>query len=312
MPSRRRFLLDGGLAAASLLIPRQALRASEKAPDRVELTILHTNDVHSRLEPFPADAGANAGRGGIAARASLISAVRREREHVLLLDAGDIFQGTPYFNIFGGEPEIKAMTLMGYDASIMGNHDFDSGIGNFATQLGRHASFPIVMCNYDFSGTPMENLHMPWKVIRKGPLRIGITGVGIELAGLVPDSLYGNTKYNDPIREASRCAELLKKEKKCDMVVCLSHLGDMYKDGKVSDEVLAKESEHIDLVIGGHTHRFFDVPRVYRNRAGSEVVVNQVGWGGLRLGRLDYTFIGGRGKKFEGSKSLSIGKKQAD
>ncbi len=312
MPSRRRFLLDGGLAAASLLIPRQALQASEKAPDRVELTILHTNDVHSRLEPFPADAGANAGRGGIAARASLISAVRREREHVLLLDAGDIFQGTPYFNIFGGEPEIKAMTLMGYDASIMGNHDFDSGIGNFATQLGRHASFPIVMCNYDFSGTPMENLHMPWKVIRKGPLRIGITGVGIELAGLVPDSLYGNTKYNDPIREASRCAELLKKEKKCDMVVCLSHLGDMYKDGKVSDEVLAKESEHIDLVIGGHTHRFFDVPRVYRNRAGSEVVVNQVGWGGLRLGRLDYTFIGGRGKKLEGSESLSIGKKQAD
>lgn len=312
MPSRRRFLLDGGLAAASLLIPRQALRASENAPDRVELTILHTNDVHSRLEPFPADAGANAGRGGIAARASLISAVRREREHVLLLDAGDIFQGTPYFNIFGGEPEIKAMSLMGYDASIMGNHDFDSGIGNFATQLGRHASFPIVMCNYDFSGTPMENLHMPWKVIRKGPLRIGITGVGIELAGLVPDSLYGNTKYNDPIREASRCAELLKKEKKCDMVVCLSHLGDMYKDGKVSDEVLAKESEHIDLVIGGHTHRFFDVPRVYRNRAGSEVVVNQVGWGGLRLGRLDYTFIGGRGKKLEGSESLSIGKKQAD
>jgi len=312
MPSRRRFLLDGGLAAASLLIPRQALRASEKAPDRVELTILHTNDVHSRLEPFPADAGANAGRGGIAARASLISAVRREREHVLLLDAGDIFQGTPYFNIFGGEPEIKAMTLMGYDASIMGNHDFDSGIGNFATQLGKHASFPIDMCNYDFSGTPMENLHIPWKVIRKGPLRIGITGVGIELAGLVPDSLYGNTKYNDPIREASRCAELLKKEKKCDMVVCLSHLGDMYKDGKVSDEVLAKESEHIDLVIGGHTHRFFDVPRVYRNRAGSEVVVNQVGWGGLRLGRLDYTFIGGRGKKLEESQSLSIVKKQAD
>jgi 5'-nucleotidase len=312
MSSRRRFLLDGGLAAASLLIPRQALRASEKAPDRVELTILHTNDVHSRLEPFPADAGANAGRGGIAARASLISAIRRERENVLLLDAGDIFQGTPYFNIFGGEPEIKAMTLMGYDAAIMGNHDFDSGIGNFATQLGKHASFPIVMCNYDFSGTPMENLHMPWKVIRKGPLRIGITGVGIELAGLVPDSLYENIKYKDPVREASRCAELLKKEKKCDMVVCLSHLGDMYKDGKVSDEVLAKESEHIDLIIGGHTHRFFDVPRVYRNRAGSEVVVNQVGWGGLRLGRLDYTFIGGRGKKLEESQSLSIVKKQAD
>ena len=312
MSSRRRFLLDGGLAAASLLLPPQLVMASESGPDRVELTILHTNDVHSRLEPFPADAGANAGRGGIAARASLIAQIRREREHVLLLDAGDIFQGTPYFNIFGGEPELRAMSLMGYDAAIMGNHDFDSGIENFAKQLGSHADFPILMCNYDFSGTPMENLHMPWKVIRKGPLRIGITGVGIELFGLVPESLYGNTKYKNPIQEANRCAHLLKKEKKCDMVVCLSHLGDSYRDDKVSDEVFAKESENIDLIIGGHTHRFFDAPRVYRNRAGVEVVVNQVGWAGLRLGRLDYTFATRGGKKLEDSQSLSIGKKQAD
>jgi 5'-nucleotidase len=312
MSSRRRFLLDGGLAAASLLMPRTLLHATDSAPDRVELTILHTNDVHSRLEPFPADAGANAGRGGIASRASLIASIRREREHVLLLDAGDIFQGTPYFNIFGGEPELRAMSLMGYDAAIMGNHDFDSGVENFAKQLSRHAEFPIVMCNYDFTGTPMETLHVPWKVVRKGPLRIGITGVGIELVGLVPDSLYGNTKYLNPIQEANRCAQFLRKEKKCDMVICLSHLGDAYKDDKVSDEVFAKQSEHIDLIIGGHTHRFFDVPRVYRNRAGAEVVVNQVGWAGLRLGRLDYVFTGGSGKKLENSQSLSIGKKQAD
>lgn len=300
------------MAAASLLMPNRLLRAEDRAPDLVELTILHTNDVHSRLEPFPADAGPNAGRGGVAARASLIANIRREREHVLLLDAGDIFQGTPFFNIFGGEPEIKAMSLMGYDAAVMGNHDFDAGIENFSTQLARHASFPIVMCNYDFTATPMESLHVPWKVIRKGPLRIGITGVGIELAGLVPDSLYGNTKYKDPIQSANGIAHLLKREKKCDLVVCLSHLGDLYKDGKVSDEVLAKESEDIDLIIGGHTHRFFDVPRVYRNRKGAEVVVNQVGWGGIRLGRLDYVFAGGRGRKLENSQSLSIGKKQPD
>ena len=312
MANRRKFLRDGGLAAASLLVSRPLLYAAQPPPSVASLTILHTNDVHSRLEPFPADAGANAGRGGVAARASLIASVRRETEHVLLLDAGDIFQGTPYFNIFGGEPELRAMSLMGYDAGIMGNHDFDAGVENFATQLSKHADFPIVMCNYDFSRTPMEDRFVPWKVIEKGPLRIGITGVGIELVGLVPESLYGNTKYKDPIVEATRQAEFLKKKKKCDFVVCLSHLGDSYRDGKVSDETMARESENIDLIIGGHTHRFFDAPRVYRNRAGSEVVVNQVGWAGLRLGRLDYEFTGGRGKKLKDFKSLPIVKKQAD
>jgi 5'-nucleotidase len=258
------------------------------------------------------DGGPNAGRGGVAARAAVISRIRRQEEHVLLLDAGDIFQGTPYFNIFKGEPEIKAMTQMGYEAAVMGNHDFDAGLENFALQVSSHAKFPIVIANYDFKDTPMEHLHVPYKIIKKGDLRIGITGVGIELTGLVPESLYGRTVYLDPIQAANRQASYLRNEKKCDLVICLSHLGDTYKDNKVSDEVLAKESENIDLILGGHTHRFFDVPRVYGNRKGSQVIVNQVGWAGLKLGRLDFSFEGSSRRKLDNVQAITIGKKSGD
>lgn len=312
MHNRRRFLRDTGLTAASLMIGRHAVASETGEPVSRRLTILHTNDVHSRLDPFPADAGSNAGRGGVAARTALIRRIRAEEEQVLLLDAGDIFQGTPYFNLFKGEPEMRAMSLMGYDAGIMGNHDFDAGIDNFATQLAAHGRFPIVMCNYDFSGTPMEHRHVPRMVIRKAGLRIGITGVGIELNGLVPEQLCGGTRYLDPLVHASREAEHLKKQLRCDLVICLSHLGDKYPDNKVSDEILARETSHIDLIIGGHTHRFFDAPRVYVNKLGQQTVVNQVGWGGLRLGRLDYVFEASGRRKLETYESLTIEKKPGD
>jgi 5'-nucleotidase len=290
--------------------PATSAGLAEEQPRR--LTILHTNDVHSRLDPFPADAGSNAGRGGVAARAALIRRIRSEEEHVLLLDAGDIFQGTPYFNMFKGEPEIRAMSQMGYDAGVMGNHDFDAGIGNFADQMAAHGRFPIVMCNYDFTGSPMQNRYVPRLIIRKGGLRIGITGVGIELDGLVPEQLCGGTKYLDPISNAAREAEYLKKKKGCDLVICLSHLGDQYKENKVSDEILARETENIDLIIGGHTHRFFDAPRSYVNKSVGKTVVNQVGWGGLRMGRLDYVFGTSGRQNLDHSESISIEKKQMD
>lgn len=311
MSHRRRFIREAGLTAAGLALAAGPALAVG-SDDRRRLTILHTNDVHSRLEPFPADAGGNAGRGGVAARADLVRRIRSQEEHVLLLDAGDIFQGTPFFNIFKGEPELRAMSRMGYDAATMGNHDFDAGIGNFAEQAAAHARFPIVVCNYDFTGTPMEHRYVPRLVIRKGDLRIGITGVGIELQGLVPEELCGGTRYLDPLAEADRQAHHLRRREGCDLVICLSHLGDAYKDGKVSDERLAQDTEHIDLVIGGHTHRFFDAPRVYRNRAGGPVAVNQVGWGGLRLGRLDYVFERGKGPRMKGNDSLVIEKKTVD
>jgi 5'-nucleotidase len=308
MHSRRKFIKNSVLATGSILVGSGIYNNVEAAGAAQKLTILHTNDVHSRLEPFPMDGGRNQGQGGVAGRAHIINEIRRQEEHVLLLDAGDIFQGTPYFNFYKGEPEIKAMSRMGYDATTMGNHDFDAGLDNFATQL-KHASFPILLCNYDFTATPMENKFLPYKIIQKGRLKIGITGAGIELKGLVPDLLYGNTKYLDPVQETNKVAEYMKRKKSCDMVICLSHLGYQYKDNTVSDVILAKESEYIDLIIGGHTHTFLDNPVVYKNKKGDDIVVNQVGWAGILLGRLDYIFQPSKRGSLTNGHSVVIGKK---
>ncbi len=303
--TRRDFIRSAALTGASFLASGPLSFATENKSSK--LTILHTNDVHSRLDPFTD--GNYKGKGGIAARAQLVREIRSREEHVLLLDAGDMFQGTPYFNLYKGEPEIRAMSMMGYDAGTIGNHDYDAGIENLANQLRSHAKFPIIICNYDYSGTPMENNYHPYQVIKKGDLRIGITGVGIEMKGLVGEGLYGNTKYLDPVKCATETASYLKDKKKCDMVICLSHLGDKYDDDKVSDEVLAQRSRNIDLIIGAHTHRFFEKPRVYDNEAGEKVIVNQVGWAGIQLGRLDYEFSRGR-KKMSQNSQLVIAEKK--
>lgn len=294
---------------AATMLP-QTLFAAEET-NKIKLTILHTNDVHSRLDPFPMDGSNNAGLGGVAARAELIKKIRAEEEHVLLLDAGDIFQGTPYFNLYKGEPEIKVMTMMGYDAATMGNHDFDAGLENFANQL-QHARFPILMNNYDFTHTPMESKYVPYKIFKKGSLKIGVTGVGIEMKGLVPDNLFGETKYLDPIQKASETAEYLKRNEKCDLVICLSHLGYKYSDNKVSDRVLAKESEFVDIIIGGHTHTFMDKPETIVNKKGQDVLINQVGWAGIVLGRIDVEFSNTKKKKLTESNTVVGGKKTSE
>ncbi|ULQ52703.1 metallophosphoesterase [Flavihumibacter fluvii] len=311
MWTRRNFIQKTALATGAILTGDALLQQAMAEESTQRLVILHTNDVHSRLEPFPMDGSRNQGLGGVAARAALIKSIRAEGHELLLLDAGDLFQGTPFFNFYKGEPEIKAMAAMGYDACTMGNHDFDAGLENFANQL-EHSNFPVILCNYDFTGTPMENKFQPSKVFKRGKLRIGVTGVGIELKGLVPDSLAGNTKYLNPVEHASREAGRLKKEEKCDMVICLSHLGYKYRDNKVSDEILARESEHIDLIIGGHTHTFFDAPVVYKNKSGSDVVVNQVGWAGIVLGRMEFAFQRNKQKNLEAAHTVVIGKKTGE
>lgn len=310
MLNRRKFIQQTAFTAGALLAS-EWVNAGDAPAQR--LTVLHTNDVHSRLEPFPMDGSRNQGLGGIASRARLIEEIRATEEHVLLLDAGDIFQGTPYFNLYKGEPEIKAMSKMGYDACTMGNHDFDGGLENFATQLN-HATFPVLLCNYDFTRTSMENKSLPYKIFKKGKLKIGITGVGIEMKGLVPDNLFGNTVYLDPVQKANETASMLKKEKGCDMVICLSHLGYQYKEdiNRISDLILARETEHIDLIIGGHTHTFLTEPVLIKNKKGSDVLVNQVGWAGLQLGRLDFEFSTYKKKKLTQSNTLVIGKKTGE
>ena len=310
MHSRKSFIRKAAMSAGAVLAgPTLMEAAAYISPYR--LTILHTNDTHSRLEPFPMDGGRNQGLGGITGRSALIQKIRAEEEQVLLLDAGDIFQGTPYFNIYKGEPEIKAMAAMHYDACTIGNHDFDAGMENLATQLTRHANFPMLVANYDFTGIPMEQKTQPYKVFKKGKLKIGVFGVSIEGRGLIPDTLFGATKYLDPVQKANETADLLKRSEGCDMVICLSHLGNKYTDGKVSDEVLAKESSDIDLIIGGHTHTFLDEPLKYTNKNGNDVIVNQVGFAGIILGRLDFEFSKFSGKKLVKNHNLSVSQKSA-
>jgi 5'-nucleotidase len=309
MQNRRTFLKQSLLTTGAIIVSNSLLAGiAEDSENITRISILHTNDVHSRLEPFPMDGGKYQGLGGVEARTDVISSIRNEEEQVLLLDSGDIFQGTPFFNLYKGEPEIKAMSAMGYEAATMGNHDFDAGLENFAKQL-QYANFPIVVCNYDFTNTPMEFKSHPYKIFKKGKLKIGVTGVGIEMSGLVSDNLYGNTKYLDPVESANKAAHHLKKEEKCDMVICLSHLGYQYKDNKISDVVLAKESENIDLILGGHTHTFMDAPISLKNRTGSDVLVNQVGWAGIVLGRLDFEFSKSKRKNLSKSHTVVISKK---
>lgn len=307
MLNRRKFIGQSAFATGSLLISSKLAGAAELFAPLQKLTILHTNDMHSRIDPFPMDGSRNQGLGGVAGRAHLVKQIRSQQEHVLLLDAGDIFQGTPYFNIYKGEPEIKAMSAMGYDATTIGNHDFDAGLQNLNAQLRQHASFPMIVSNYDFSGTPMEHTYQPYKIFKKGSIKIGVLGIGIELDGLVPQNLFGNTRYLDPVQHANATAKKLKR-KGCDLVVCLSHLGYKYDSTKISDLVLAKETEGIDLIIGGHTHTFLDAPVKVVNKKGEDVLINQVGFAGIQLGRLDFVFEKG-GKKLAGAGTITVNKK---
>ena len=220
-------------------------------------------------------------------RTALIKKIRNEEKNVLLLDVGDIFQGTPYFNMYGGELELKLMSAMKYDAATIGNHDFDNGLDGLVKQLP-HANFPFLSANYDFTDTIMNGHTKPYKIFTMDDIRVGVFGLGIELKGLVDERLYGKTIYLDPLQKAAELSHHLRKNEKCDIIICLSHLGYKYPDDKVSDVVLAKKSMNIDLILGAHTHTFIDTPYRYTNREKKEVMIAQVGWAGIKLGRIDY------------------------
>ena len=225
---------------------------------------------------------------GVSRRFELIQQVRAEEENVLLLDAGDIFQGTPYFNKFGGVLEMKLMTALGYDAATMGNHDFDGGMDGFVNAQ-QSANFPFLCSNYDFNNTPIDGYTQDYTIIQKGNVKVGIFGVGIELKGLVSGRKFGETVYLDPI-EIANAKALELKDRGCDLVICLSHLGYAYEKDKVSDRILAQQTKNIHLIIGGHTHTFLDRPTEEKNLDGQAVLINQVGWAGINVGRIDFNF----------------------
>lgn len=272
---------------APSLFAKDVLESSASKGDKI--TILHTNDTHSNIDPFPENHAKYPGQGGVSRRFEMIQKIRSEEENVLLLDAGDIFQGTPYFNMFGGVLEMKLMSKLGYDAATMGNHDFDGGMDGFKSAK-EYADFPFLCSNYDFSNTELDGLTEPYTIFKKGKYKVGIFGVGVELDGLVPDNKYGETQYLDPVEQATDCVEKLKEEG-CDLIICLSHLGYSYDDkDRMSDVNLARKTKGIHLIIGGHTHTFLEKPVEETNADGKTVLINQVGWAGINLGRIDFHF----------------------
>ncbi len=269
----------GGAHAQSLLSARKSKR----------LVVLHTNDMHSHIEPFPDDDPKYPGQGGMAKRAALIKQIRAEGHPVLLVDAGDVFQGTPYFNLFKGALEFKLMSQMGYDAATLGNHDFDNGVQGLATMLPL-AKFPFVNSNYALENTPIHKEIKPHLILKKGGLKVGIYGLGVDLNGLVSSALTGEVRYLDPVVSANRTARFLRHEAGCDLVLCLSHLGFDYKTKKISDLSISASLNDTDIILGGHTHTFLHKPVLTKDATGRPLVIGQTGWAGIHLGRIDFFF----------------------
>jgi len=284
--NRRKFLQNITLGSGAVLLCFNGFGQLLSNKKSSKLTILHTNDTHSNIDPFPSNHAKFPGMGGVSRRHALIQKIRQDEEHVLLLDCGDIFQGTPYFNMFNGELEMKLMSELGYDAATMGNHDFDIGLEGFK-KAKIHAKFPFLCANYDFSKTILNGETKRYEIFQKGDLKIGVFGIGIELNGLVTENNFGKTKYLDPITTANSVAKELK-QKGCDLVICLSHLGYDYPDSsRISDRKLAQQTSNIDIILGGHTHTFLEKPTIEKNKKGKNVLINQVGYAGLYLGRID-------------------------
>ncbi len=301
MSKRRDFIKSAlTLSAAMFTSPLWA-----KSSDWVKISVVHTNDMHSRIEPFPTNDPKYPGLGGFARLSAKIRNIRNEEENVLLLDAGDIFQGTPYFNMYGGELEFKLMSKMGYFASTLGNHDFDNGVDGLVKQL-KHADFQFINCNYDLSDSILKDHVVPYKIKEIQGIKIGILGVGVELKGLVDKKNYGNIIYEDPIINANKVAKELKEKERCDLIICLSHLGYSYSDGKVSDQDLARENENIDLIIGGHTHTFLKKPKKVKSKSNKMCIINQVGWAGINLGKIDFSIHKISGEKEISSRNLIV------
>lgn len=269
------------IAFVLTIIALPAFSQSEK-----ELYIYHTNDTHSRIEPFSIEYQDTllAGKAGVVRRATFMKKERKAHKSLLLLDAGDFSQGTPYYNMYKGEVEIKMMNEIGYDAGTIGNHEFDFGLDNMA-RLFKMANFPIVCSNYDVSGTVLEGLVKDYVVLKRDGLKIGIFGLGAQLEGLVATHCYGNVKFKDPVSEAQRVSDILRNAEHCDVVICLSHLG--CKDGSYySDMELIENTNNIDVVIGGHSHTYFTQPRFIQNIDGKEIPLQQMGKNGAFVGKI--------------------------
>ena len=283
--NRRKFIYNSSLASLSVI----GLESCDLISNDVKISILHTNDLHSQIEAFPANHDKFPDRGGFARRGEIFKSLIKTNPNTLIFDAGDIFQGTPYFNFFQGELELSLMKKMGYNAATIGNHEFDAGLEILKKNIINN-DFQFISSNYDFTNTDLNGITSIYKIYNRQGIKIGVFGLGIELKGLVNPFLYKETKYYDPIEISQEMINILKKREKCDLIICISHLGHNYKTDKICDTKLAKMTSDIDLIIGGHTHTLLKKPLVIKNSINNDVIINQVGQSGVYIGKIDFIF----------------------
>ena len=308
MITRRGFLkasIAGGVVIAS---PSSALRLLstpvwsaisapllEVEPGEKLITILHTNDTHSQIDPLPSNDRQYPDEGGVARRATLVKRVRKENPNTLLIDAGDVFQGTPYFNFYRGEVEYKAMSLIGYDVGTLGNHDFDNGVDALAAAM-KFANFDFVSSNYDVRGTPLESRVKPYVVRVIGGLRVGLFGLGISPDNLITPENFKGVKYNDPVKASKDMVTTLRGSERCTLVLGMSHLGYYQnpREGEIGDTQVAAQVDGIDFIASGHTHTFMKQPVITKTPSGGNTIIFQVGRSGIYVGRVDMKIRDGK------------------
>lgn len=308
MITRRRFLATSAIFGTSLAArPWDVAFSSSSANGLLTapllqsrrgetlITILHTNDTHSQIDPLPANDALYPGKGGVARRATLVKRVRKENPNTLLIDGGDVFQGTPYFNFYKGEVEYRAMSEIGYDVGTIGNHEFDNGVEALAAAM-QFAKFDLVSANYDVRGTPLESKVKQYVVREIKGVRIGLFGLGISPVGLITPANFKGITYRDPVTAAREVVKTLRETERCTMVVAMTHLG-YYPEprgGAVGDSQVAAQVDGIDFIAGGHTHTFMEKPVRVKQPSGHETLIFQVGKSGIYVGRVDFVIRSGR------------------
>ena len=308
MITRRKFLRASLAGGAALALPQSraqlfstsawsAISAPllEVAGDETLITILHTNDTHSQIDPLPDYDKQYGGKGGVARRATLVKRVRKENPNTLMIDAGDVFQGPPYFNFYKGEVEYKSMSLIGYDVGTLGNHDFDNGVNALVAAM-KFANFDFVSSNYDVSGTPLEARVKRYVLRTLGGVRVGLFGLGVSPDNLITPENFKGVKYMDPVTSAREVVDILRRRERCQLVVGMSHLG-YYpnpKAGEVGDTQVASQVDGIDFIASGHTHTFMSTPVLTKQPSGNDTIIFQVGKSGIYVGRVDFKLKAGK------------------
>jgi 5'-nucleotidase len=294
--ARSTSLFDWRRSAPSISAP-----LLEPAKGETLITVLHTNDTHSQIDPILDNDKTYPGKGGVARRASLVKRVRKENPNTLMIDGGDVLQGTPYFNFYKGEVEYKSMSLIGYDVGTLGNHEFDNGVESLAKAL-EFANFDIVSTNYDVRGSALEKKVKTHVVKEVGGIRVGLFGMGISPIGLITPDNFKPVQYMDPVRMARGVTKLLREQECCSLVLGMSHLG-YYpepKGNEVGDSQLAAQVDGIDFIASGHTHTFMEKPALQKNPSGKDTIIFQVGRSGIYVGRVDFTLRDGKVTAYAG------------